>query len=246
MKILFLDIETAPNLAYCWGLFDQNIPITAIKESSSILCWASKWQGDKTIMFDSVHKSGMKKMLKGIHKLMDEADAICHYNGTRFDIPTLNKEFILNDMVPPAPSKDIDMLRTARSRFKFTSNKLDYVAQALDLGGKAKHTGYQLWIDCMAGDAKAWKSMERYNKQDVVLLERVHDKLLPWIKNYPNTNLYSARDACPSCGEKKLQARGTAVSVNIKYQRYQCQGCGAWSKGEKSELHVKAKFKGLH
>lgn len=246
MKILFLDIETAPNLAYCWGLFDQTIPITAIKESSSILCWAAKWQGSKEILFDSVHQSSEKSMLKGIHKLMDEADAICHYNGTRFDIPTLNKEFILNNMAPPAPSRDIDMLRTARSRFKFTSNKLDYVAQQLKLGAKTKHTGYQLWIDCMAGDKKAWKTMEKYNKQDVVLLEKVHDRLLPWIKNYPNQNLYGRSESCPSCGSKKLQARGTAVSVNVRYQRYQCTDCGKWSKGEKSELHVKAKFQGIH
>lgn len=246
MKTLFLDIETSPNLAYCWGLFDQTIPITAIKESSSVLCWAAKWKGSRDIMFDSVHKSSKKQMLKGIHKLMDEADAICHYNGTRFDVPVLNKEFILTGMQPPAPSRDIDMLRTARSRFKFTSNKLDYVAQALGLGAKTKHTGYQLWVDCMAKDPKAWKLMEKYNKQDVVLLEKVHDRLLPWIKNYPNQNLYGMPDGCPTCGSKKMQRRGTAVSINVRYQRWQCLECGKWAKGEKDASHVKAKFSGIH
>lgn len=246
MKILMLDVETSPNTAFVWGLFDQTIPITAIKESSSVLCWSAKWHGKKELMFDSVHKSSHKKMLEGIHALMDEADAICHYNGTRFDIPVLNKEFILAGMSPPAPSKDIDLLRTARSRFKFTSNKLDYVAQVLGLGSKTKHTGYQLWIDCMNRCPKAWKLMERYNKQDVLLLEKVHDRLLPWIKNYPNQNLYGKINSCPSCGSKKMQRRGTAVSVNVKYQRWQCLGCGKWSKGEKSESHVKAKFQGIH
>lgn len=241
-----IDVETSPNTAFVWGLFDQTIPITAIKESSSVLCWAAKWHGKKDVMFDSVNKSGHKKMLKGIHVLMDEADAICHYNGTRFDIPVLNKEFILAGMAPPAPSKDIDMLRTARSRFKFTSNKLDYVAQALGLGSKTKHTGYQLWIDCMNGDAKAWKLMEKYNKQDVVLLEAVHDKLRPWIKNYPNQNLYGKTSSCPTCGSNKMQKRGTAVSVNVRYERLQCQACGKWAKGDKSELHVKAKYVGIH
>lgn len=246
LKILFLDIETSPNTCYTWGLFDQNIPITAIKESSAILCYAAKWQGSKTMHFDSVFQSKEKDMLKGIHKLMDEADAICHYNGTRFDIPVLNKEFILNNMAPPAPSSDIDLLRTARARFKFTSNKLDYVAQQLGLGSKTKHPGYQLWVDCMARDPKAWKLMEKYNKQDVVLLEKVHDRLLPWIKNYPNQNLYGKHDACPSCGEKTLQARGTAVSISMRYQRFQCTSCGKWSKGDKVATHVKARFKGIH
>ncbi len=45
-------------------------------------------------MFDSVYKSDRKSMLKSIHSLMDEADAIVHYNGNRFDIPMLNKEFL--------------------------------------------------------------------------------------------------------------------------------------------------------
>lgn len=73
-------------------------------------------------------------MLKQIHALLNEADAVVHYNGAKFDIPTLNKEFILHGLPPPAPYKQIDLLRTARSQFKFPSNKLDYIAQALDLG----------------------------------------------------------------------------------------------------------------
>ena len=70
-------------------------------------------------------------MLEGIHKLLDEADAVIHYNGKRFDIPSLNKEFLLNGMFPPAPFKEIDLLTVARGRFRFVSNKLDYVAQQL-------------------------------------------------------------------------------------------------------------------
>jgi DNA polymerase elongation subunit (family B) len=246
VKILMLDIETSPNLAYCWGLFDQNIPITAVKESSSILCWAAKWKGQKDVMFDSVRESGKKGMLKGIHKLMDEADAICHYNGTRFDIPVLNKEFLLNKMAPPAPSRDIDLLRTARARFKFTSNKLDYVAQALKLGAKTAHPGYQMWVDCMNNDAQAWKLMEKYNRQDVLLLEKVYWALLPWIKNHPNQNLYCGKEVCPACASTHMQRRGTAVSLAVTYQRFQCLDCGKWSRGEKSETHKKAKYVGVH
>ncbi len=246
MKILMLDIETSPNTAYVWGLFDQNIPITAVKESSSVLCYAAKWHGEKKIYFDSVQKSGHKKMLKGIHRLMDEADAICHYNGSKFDVPILHKEFIIAGMAPPAPSRDIDMLTTARKRFKFTSNKLQYVSQILGLGSKTKHGGFDLWIDCMDGDEKAWRLMEKYNKQDVVLLEKVYERLLPWIKNHPNTNVYNDRPGCPRCGSKKLQARGTAVSLKMKYQRYQCINCGGWLKGGKADKHKKAKYEGIH
>ncbi len=87
-------------------------------------------------MFDSIQKSGKQKMLDSVHKLLDEADAIVHYNGSRFDIPILHKEFLLAGMPPPAPAKQIDLLQVARRQFRFVSNKLDYVSQALGLGSK--------------------------------------------------------------------------------------------------------------
>jgi len=146
MKILLIDIEVAPNTAHVWGIFDQNISINQLLESSYTLCYAAKWYGESKIMFDSIQKSGKQKMLDSVHKLLDEADAIVHYNGSRFDIPILHKEFLLSGMPPPAPSKQIDLLQVARRQFRFVSNKLDYVAQALGLGSKTEHEGHALWV----------------------------------------------------------------------------------------------------
>lgn len=248
MKTLLLDIETSPNTAFVWGLFDQNIPITAIRESSGVLCWSAKWLGKKEVMFSSVVKDGEKNMLKKIHKLLDEADAVIHYNGTRFDIPTLNKEFLLKGMTPPSPYRQIDLLRTMRSSFRFTSNKLDYVSQQLGIGEKTKHAGYQLWIDCMAKKPAAWKKMEQYNKQDVVLLEKAYERVRPWVKNHPNFNLYDGGLCCPTCGGSKYQARGVARTTTATYHRYQCitDNCGKWFRGDKVAEHVKPAFTGLN
>ena len=77
-------------------------------------------------------------MIKEIHKLVDEADAIITYNGKRFDMPILNKEFLLLGFDLPSPYKDIDLLNTARQNFKFASNKLDYISQELGIGMKQK------------------------------------------------------------------------------------------------------------
>jgi predicted PolB exonuclease-like 3'-5' exonuclease len=186
-------------------------------------------------MFDSIQKSGKQKMLDSVHKLLDEADAIVHYNGSRFDIPILHKEFLLSGMPPPAPSKQIDLLQVARRQFRFVSNKLDYVSQALGLGSKTDHEGHTLWVKCMNDDRKAWKIMEEYNKNDVVLLEKVYDKFKAWIKNHPNHNAYSANACCPNCGSSKLQKRGTAITTTRHYQRFQCQQCGTWSRAAKAE-----------
>jgi len=235
MKILLIDIEVAPNTAHVWGIFDQNISINQLLESSYTLCYAAKWYGESKIMFDSVYKSDKKTMLNSVHKLLDEADAIVHYNGSRFDIPILHKEFLLAGMNPPAPSKQIDLLQVARRQFRFVSNKLDYVAQALGLGKKTAHEGHELWLKCMNNDRKAWKTMEEYNKNDVILLEKVYNRFKGWIKSHPNHNAYSKSMVCPSCNSFKLQKRGFAITATRQYQRYQCSECGSWSKSVKSE-----------
>jgi len=245
MKILLLDIETSPNTAHVWGLWQQNVSINQLMESSYVMCWAAKWLDKKEVMFDSVYESKPKAMIKKIHGLIDEADAIIHYNGSKFDMPTLNKEFLLHNLPPPSPVKQIDLLQTSRNRFKFTSNKLDYVAQALGVGEKVKHIGHELWIRCMNKDPEAWAMMKKYNKHDVVILERVYEKMIGWIPNHPNHNHFSEERVCPSCASHKVQQRGYAVLTAGKYPRFQCQDCGSWFRGnkklttDKSEKFVK-------
>jgi len=243
MKLLMLDIETSPNTAHIWGLRDQYISPDHLLESSYVLCWAAKWYGSKEVMFSSVQDTKPKFMLRKIHDLISEADAVCHYNGTRFDIPVLNKEFLLHHLAPPAPYKQIDLLKVVRKEFRFASNKLDHIAQRLDLGKKASHEGYQLWVKCMNKDPDAWKVMEKYNKQDVILLEKVYERLLPWLgRNHPNRNLYNST-GCPTCGSAKLQKRGFSYTTTGTFQRFQCTNCGTWSKSTKAikeHAHVTA------
>lgn len=202
-------------------------------DSGYVLCWAAKWYGEDEVFFNSVHQSKPKAMLKEVYKLLEEADAVIHYNGARFDIPTLNKEFLLNGLTPPSTYKQIDLLQTARGRFRFPSNKLDYIAQSLGVGSKSKHAGHELWVKCMAGDDASWKSMEEYNKQDVNLLEKVYNIFRPWIKNHPNFGLFneSEEDTCPNCGGTHLRKRGFAYTAATKYQRFRCNDCGTWSRG---------------
>lgn len=234
MKILLLDIETSPNTAHVWGLWQQNVGINQLLESSYVMCWAAKWYGEKTIHFG--------KDLKKIYNMINEADVVIHYNGKKFDMPTLNKEFLLHGWTPPAPYKQIDLLRVVRSQFRFPSNKLDYVAQRLGLGKKVSHEGHELWIKCMAGDAAAWKRMEKYNKHDVVLLEKVYNKLLPWIKGHPNHNIYGNSDHnCPTCGSNSLQRRGFNHSITGTSQRFQCTKCGSWSQSVKTVRDTEVK-----
>jgi hypothetical protein len=227
MRVLLLDIETAPNRAYVWGLFNQNIAHGQVDQSGYVLCFSAKWLGQKDTQFASV-RTGASAMLRKVHKLLNEADAVVHYNGQRFDIPTLGKEFVKAGLTPPAPYKQIDLYRVCKRAFRFESNRLDYVAQSLGLGGKVEHEGFRLWTACMAGDRGAWRRMERYNRGDVDLLERLYFRLLPWIDSHPNRSALIERACCPRCGSPKAQQRGQVLSTTRRYQRYHCQACGGW------------------
>lgn len=232
-KILTIDIETSPNLAYVWGLWDQNVGLSQIKETGEVISFAAKWYGDKEIMFFSNHHDGHETMIKAAHELMCDAEVIVHFNGKRFDIPWLHREFALAGYPPPSPHKDIDLLNTAKARFKFASNKLDHLAQQLGLGSKTSHTGFDLWLGCMAGDDKAWTLMRKYNRQDVALTEKLYDRLRPWIKGHPHIGFYADRDqlTCDKCGSTDLHRDGTYTAHVIRYVRYRCGNCSGWVRG---------------
>ena len=242
-KILTLDIETAPNIAAVWSLWKQNISLPQLLEPSYVLCWSAKWKGTSKILFDSVYKSGQRHMIKGIWGLLDEADIVIHFNGRRFDIPTLNKEFLSLGLLPPSSYKQIDLLETAKTRFNFVSNKLAYITKFLKLDGKIE-TGFKLWLDVMRNDAKAWAKMEKYNKNDVIETEKLYDRLLPWIVSHPNLGLYAKLHGvtCPTCGSDKVQRRGLSHMKTQSYQRYQCQNCGSWMRSRFSEKGLDRKF----
>lgn len=227
MKILHLDIETAPTNCFTWTLYPKYINIGDVVSPGYTLCWAAMWEGSKEVMFKKISDNDM---ISHLWELLDEADAVVHYNGTKFDIPTVNREFVLNGMHPPSSYHQIDLLKTVRKQFKFASNKLDFVAQQLGLGAKTQHKGMTLWYDCMEGEAKAWKTMEKYNKQDVRLTRKLYRALLPWIHNHPNVGLWiedPASPVCSTCGSHDVVAKGKQHnSKTASYKRWKCNTCG--------------------
>lgn len=233
MKILAWDIELTPMTVYSWSLWPNFIAIQQIEKPQEVMCFGARWYGKKQVMFKSTHHHGKKEMLESIHALLDEADAVMSWNGASFDTKHINREFIENGMTPPSPYIEIDLMRVAKKRFKFPSNKLDYVSQALEVGQKVPHEGFQLWLDCMAENKLAWKKMKEYQLQDVNLLIDLYEKLLPWIDGHPNVN-HKAKDFenCLACGSPRVIKNGTRVLSTGRYARYQCQECGKWMRSK--------------
>ena len=236
MRKLVIDCETSPNLAYIWGLWNQNVGLNQIEKTGSVISFAAKWHGSKKVMFYSDHHNGHEEMVHAAHELLSAADALIHYNGKAFDVKHLQREFLLAELPPASPHVDIDLLRTVRSQFKFPSNKLTHVSEALGIGKKTPHTGFDLWRDCMMGDDKAWALMKKYNIQDVRLTEELYDRLLPWIPNHPNVGVFDEiPDACPKCGKGPMISNGTRRSKTMVYRRLNCRACGSWARTRVAE-----------
>jgi predicted RNA-binding Zn-ribbon protein involved in translation (DUF1610 family) len=244
MKTLILDIETSPNLAHVWQLWNiHNVGLNQLLASGEVLCFAAKWHGTSGTIFHSLHADGKEAMLQAAYDLICEADVVVHFNGRTFDMPWLFSEFVRQGWTPPAPYQDIDLKVISAKTFRFPSNKLDYLASELLGKKKIKNAdGHELWIACMNGDPKAWKQMEKYNRMDTELTSELFDRIRPWIRNLPNPALYDEADpvehTCPDCGGCELTREGFSYTKISKYQRYSCDECGRWSRGKKAIVTV--------
>jgi DNA polymerase elongation subunit (family B) len=238
-KILLLDIETFPNVAYVWGMYEQNV--IRLKEERCVAAFAAKWlhgpmvakciadyPGYKAESYDD------KKLVKDLWKLFDEADIIVAHNGRAYDVKFCKARFIYHGLKPPSPFRTVDTLNVVRKIAKFNSNKLDDLARYMQIGKKMNTGGFSLWEDCINGDKDAWEKMLQYNKHDVRLLEQLYIKLLPWIDSHPNMTVFTDRAKCAKCGSANVFYRGVTVAQTGKYRKFQCQDCGGWGQETKS------------
>jgi len=233
-RVLLIDVETAPILAYVWSLWDERVGLNQVKSDWYLLSWSAKWlDADEVMYADQRGKKNLeddKPLLESVWKLLDEADIVISQNGIAFDSKKLNSRFILNGMQPPSSYKQIDTLQIAKKHFGFTSNKLEYMSDKLCVKYKKqvhrKFAGFELWRECLAGNKKAWIEMEKYNRYDVLALEELYHRLIPWT-NSIDFNLYSSDGSTKcKCGSKDFVKRGFFYSPTGKFQRYRCNKCG--------------------
>lgn len=234
-KILIWDIESSPIIGYTWGLYEQNV--IGVIQDWRLLTVSWTWYGSneyhaKQLCDFKGYKKGSLDdftITKFVRDLLDEADYSVAHNGNAFDVKKVNAKFAEHNLTPPSPHSQIDTLQVARRNMKMSSNKLDSLGAIFGLGRKINHSGFELWTRCMAGDKEAWEEMREYAVQDVVLLEAVFERLLPWIKGL-NYGLFTSDFVCTNCGCKSLHKRGTFKTPTTSKPAWQCEGCGAWNK----------------
>lgn len=239
MKILILDIETAPKIAYVWRFFKENVGAKQVLEHGHILSFAAKWLDNDEVIYVENRTEKDRPIVKALLLLLDEADIVVAHNGNRFDLPQITARGLVHGLKPPSPYKSVDTCAVARREFSFPSNSLEYLCKVLGLpekGGHKKFPGFELWLECLRGNDEAWGEMKEYNIQDIVTLEQLYLRMRPWMKNHPNVNIFSANDEdevmkCVKCGSDHLHRRGYAHTNVGKYPRYHCQNCGGWNRG---------------
>lgn len=242
-KVLLYDIETSLQPVAVFDLIGNDYinhdNILGDRHLIS-MCW--KWLGEDKVhsvsllddpkRFDKDHHDDLH-VIKVAHEVMSQADVIVAHYGDQFDKKYIDTRALYHGLPALPPITSIDTKKVASSRFRFSSNKLDYIGQFLKVGKKIK-TDHQLWLDIMRGSKKAIKEMVTYNKQDVVLLEKVFLKLMPFMPNYVNRELFGGT-GCPKCGSTKIQSRGLHRAISRVYRRWQCQACEGWFKSTKAE-----------
>lgn len=227
MKRLFWDVETSPCLALVWRVgYKINISYENIVSERKVICIAYKWQGEKkvhSLTWDG--KQDDAAMLRAFMPVLASADESVAHFGDSFDLPWVRTRCLVHG-IPTLPSyKTIDTLKWARGQYYFQSNKLDYLAKFLGLGGKLR-TEDGLWRRIVLDkDDKALRFMAKYNCVDVELLEKVYNRLAPMTE--PKTHLGvlggGEKWSCPHCASKAVKLNQTRVTAKGSKQfQFKC------------------------
>lgn len=230
---LFFDIETSPNLVFSWNVgYDIKINYENIVKERAIICICYKYEGDDKVYSLTWDKGDDKAMLKKFANIINEADEVIGHNSDRFDIKWVRTRCVYHGIPMTHDIKGIDTLKAARGKFKFNSNKLDYIGRYLGVGEKMETGGFDLWKDIvMKNDKESLNKMVAYCMQDVLLLEKVFKKLNPYIP--PKTNVAAAFNRspinCPEClSERTIINKHKVSAAGHKSVGMQCRDCGKY------------------
>lgn len=250
-RLVFYDIETAFNIGGYFGrTYDTNI--AKVIHQGYVLGFAYKFENEKKIHscyiwdFPRYKKEPRNdiEVVKKWRELMMSTGIVGGHNSDKFDNKVMMGRVLVHRLGAFPMPQTVDTLKMARKIGKFDSNKLDDLGETLGLGRKL-HTDVNLWWDCMQGLPKAQKRMVSYNKQDVVLTEKLYRELMPYCETgHPNrANIEGRPAACPKCAKEGfLWAQGTRYTKTGQYRRWQCTACGSYVSSRQQEKTIRPEF----
>jgi uncharacterized protein YprB with RNaseH-like and TPR domain len=229
MKILAWDIE-ASNLSADFGI---------------VLCVGFKEVGagkpEVLNILDYLYEGDHRDLIKAERRLLKDVSEhllasdvwLTHY-GTWYDIPFINTRLLYHDLpVVPPNFAHLDTWKISRNRLKLRNNRLITLSEFLGTKEEKNAIKPEQWLRALSGHKPSMDYIVEHCRRDVVVLAETYQRIRPLVIDHPNKGLIDGRGGCSVCGKTKLHARGFHVTRTRKYQRYQCQNCGAWSKGTK-------------
>ena len=135
-------------------------------------------------------KECIKEFLEIVKKFKDEEWIVWY---SKFDIPFLVTRCIKHgiDASILYELKFIDLCKLFQEHLKFSSNKLDEVSRFFGIEKKLELTGRDmqlLYLQFLKGDRKAKQTIISHCLDDLKALEKVYEKVKPYLKFWLNKN----------------------------------------------------------
>ena len=223
-KILFFDIETAG--------------VQALKSDLGFcLMVGYKWAGTKGAKVLTIKQKDLRTfndgpLLTEFSKIYTAADMTVAHFGSVFDRRFIQGRLLINKLPPIPATRMRDTCMLARSIANYSSNRLGNLSNTLNLSNKKidKGEGWpKWWFGSMQGNMQAVRDMAVYCKGDVLALEELYYRLLPFDNPHPRLHRNEDRTVCGKCGGD-IQYHGWAFEKQLRYKRYQCNDCGSWGR----------------
>lgn len=237
-KILFWDIETAmmENITrtYQLKLNQKYLSHKGITRPVTIVCASWKYRGKNAIGSSSVlnDKERFSKchyddyaVIRSLVSVIEDSDIIVAHNGDKFDWRKFQGRCVYHGIRAPKKPIMIDTLKISRKEFDIESHSLSYLAKYLGVDEKDESPD---WGKVFDGDVDEIKACLEYNKQDVLVLEAVYNRLLElgYIRNHPNLNIIlDTHNNCKACSHNSLSSVGFEHKNTTKYELLRCDKC---------------------
>ena len=221
---LFFDIEVSPNIGFFWNAgYKLNIGHHNIIEEKKIICISYKWENDTRVHnIKWSDDKDDKQLLIEFNKVLEQASEVIAHNADRFDIPWLRGRALYHQIPFPAVIKSLDTLTKSRFAFRLNSNKLDYLAKYLRVGGKIEDGGFDSWVKItLYNDQEALQQMIDYCNNDVVILEDVYHKMKNYIKMNTHVGVTKSNEkwSCPVSGSTNVRLYKNDITASGNIQR---------------------------
>jgi uncharacterized protein YprB with RNaseH-like and TPR domain len=169
------------------GYFDiESTDLNA--EFGILLTWAFKQRGQE-VQSDYLRRRTLteeKRILKTLLPVLSSVDTVFTWYGTGFDLPMLRSRCMEHGLEYPTymDLKHVDLYYVGRSKLQMKSNRLQRVAEFLGFEGKTS-VEPKIWKQAMWGSPKAFRQalewILEHNRVDVEVLEKVHERLEPYM-----------------------------------------------------------------